>query len=168
MVATSFAGYFPDEPADAAPGIPLGCPVLDCGGEAVGTVSGADADGLLVRHALLFVDRVPFAAVAGFDGEAVRLVLAKEEVRGGCPAGPRPADTTDVTEGTHMVTMSSSGGTPSIQECLIGVEFPISKADLLDRLQANGATELLLEPIRNAPATRFGGPQEVIEAVRAG
>ncbi len=168
MVAASFAGIFPDEPADAAPGIPLGCPVRDRDGDEVGTVSGADGHGLLVRHALLLVDRVPFSAVAGFDGEAVRLVLTKEEVRGGCPAGPRPADTTDVTEGTHMVTISGTGGTPSIQECLVGIEFPISKADLLDRLRMNGATELLLEPISNAPATRFAGPQEVIEAVRTG
>jgi hypothetical protein len=67
-----------------------------------------------------------------------------------------------------MVSMSNVGGTPSIQECLVGIDFPVSKEDLLDRLRMNGATEVLLEPIRNAPATRFTGPLEVIEAVRAG
>ncbi len=66
------------------------------------------------------------------------------------------------------MTPSNAGGTPSIQECLVGVDFPIAKEELLDRLRANGATEPLLEPIRNSLATRFADPREVIEAVRTG
>ena len=165
MVATGLEGFFPDERADAAYGIPLGCPVLDRDGERLGTVSGVDADGLLVRHALVFEDRVPFSAVAGFDGEAVRLHATKDDVRQG-RAGV--SDAPRMAEVRTVVTLSNTGGTPSIQECLVGVDFPIAKEELLDRLRANGATEPLLEPIRNAPATRFGGPQEVIEAVRTG
>ena len=67
-----------------------------------------------------------------------------------------------------MVTIGNPGGTPSIQELLVGIEFPVSKDELLDRLAMNGAPESVLAPIRQATATRFGGPQEVMEAMRGG
>jgi hypothetical protein len=65
-----------------------------------------------------------------------------------------------------MVTMSSAGGTPSIQELLVGVDFPVAKQDLLDHLQENGAADWMLAAIRDAGATRFAAPQEVIAVVR--
>jgi hypothetical protein len=66
-----------------------------------------------------------------------------------------------------MGLFGSGSGTPSIQDCLVGIPFPIAKNDLLERLAMNGATDLLLGPIRNASATRFSSPQEVIETIRA-
>ena len=65
-----------------------------------------------------------------------------------------------------MVTMSSAGGTPSIQEILVGVGFPVATQDLLDHLQENGAAEWMLAAIRDAGTARFTAPQEVIAAVR--
>ena len=67
-----------------------------------------------------------------------------------------------------MVTIGNPGGTPSIQELLVGIEFPVSKDELLDRLAMNGAPESVLATIRQATATRFGGPQEIMEAMRGG
>ena len=78
-------------PADAGWSIPVGCPVLDVAGEKVGTVAGASADALVVGRALFFEDRVPYSAVADFDGHAVRLKVTKAAVRRGewDPAGRR-------------------------------------------------------------------------------
>jgi hypothetical protein len=67
-----------------------------------------------------------------------------------------------------MVALSHAGGTPSIQECLVGIAFPVSKDEPLEKLRMNGATELLLEPIRRATQTRFASPQEVIDTIRGG
>ena len=67
-----------------------------------------------------------------------------------------------------MGTIGTPGGTPSIQDLLVGVEFPISKDDLLARLATNGAPESVLETIRKAVASRFGGPQDVMDAIRGG
>lgn len=65
-----------------------------------------------------------------------------------------------------MVTMPSAGSSPSIQELLAGVGFPISKEQLIDNFQQNGATELLLSRIREADTTQFASADEVMNAIR--
>ena len=69
----------------AGPGwsIPVGCPVLDIEGEKVGTVAGVNSDALMVSHAFFWDYRVPFSAVADYDGHAVRLKVTKAAVRRG-------------------------------------------------------------------------------------
>ncbi|MDQ3410510.1 MAG: DUF2795 domain-containing protein [Chloroflexota bacterium] len=65
-----------------------------------------------------------------------------------------------------MVTMPQAGSSPSIQELLAGVGFPVTKEQLLDNFQQNGATQLLLDAIRNASPTRFASADEVMTAIR--
>ena len=80
--------------AGAGWSIPVGCPVLDVAGEKVGTVAGADADALVVSHAIFFAYRIPFAAVADYDGAALRLKVTKAAVqRGEWDAAPDAAKT---------------------------------------------------------------------------
>ncbi len=61
--------------------IPVGCPVLDIEGEKVGTVAGADAEALIVAHAFFFEYRIPYSAVADYDGHVLRLKVTKAAVR---------------------------------------------------------------------------------------
>lgn len=65
-----------------------------------------------------------------------------------------------------MVTMPSAGSSPSIQELLAGIRFPVSKDALIDHFQQNGATEMLLGAIRNSDRTRFASAEEVMTAIR--
>lgn len=65
-----------------------------------------------------------------------------------------------------MVTMSSASGTPSIQDLLAGVSFPVTKADLLEHMRMNGAAGWMLDAVQNSAAARFSGPQEVMDTVR--
>lgn len=64
-----------------------------------------------------------------------------------------------------MVALNNPS-TPSIQELLVGVSFPVSKAQLLDHLRMNGAAEWMLEPVANASTERFSSPQEVMDTIR--
>ena len=80
MVAITLAGA---APAHAGWSIPVGCPVHDLDGQKVGTVAGADADGLRVAHGFFREYLVPFRAVADFDGQALRLAVTKDAVRRG-------------------------------------------------------------------------------------
>lgn len=65
-----------------------------------------------------------------------------------------------------MVTMPHAGSSPSIQELLAGVGFPITKEQLIENFQQNGATETLLNVIRNSDPTRFTSASEVMNAIR--
>lgn len=65
-----------------------------------------------------------------------------------------------------MVTMPSAGSSPSIQELLAGVGFPVTKEQLIENFQQNGATEMLITAIRNASETRFASAAEVMSAIR--
>ena len=58
------------------------------------------------------------------------------------------------------------GSPPSIQELLAGVRFPISKELLIDNFQQNGASDTLLDRIRNANTARFSSPDDVMETLR--
>ena len=65
-----------------------------------------------------------------------------------------------------MVHLPSAGSSPSVHELLAGVGFPISKEQLIDNFQQNGATELLLARIRDAQQSQFTSADEVINAIR--
>ena len=69
--------------AGAGRTVPVGCPVLDVHGAEGGTLAGVDAHALVVRYAIFLKYRIPFAAVADFDGEALRLTVTKAAVRRG-------------------------------------------------------------------------------------
>ena len=65
-----------------------------------------------------------------------------------------------------MVTMPHSGSSPSIQELLAGVGFPISKEQLIENFQQNGATDMLLDRIRGTNKMQFTSASDVMEAIR--
>lgn len=65
-----------------------------------------------------------------------------------------------------MVTMPSAGSSPSIQELLASVGFPVTKEQLIDSFQQNGATEVLLSAIRNTSQTQFASAADVMTALR--
>lgn len=65
-----------------------------------------------------------------------------------------------------MVTMPQAGSSPSIQELLASIGFPATKEQIIDHFQQNGATELLLNALRNASPARFASAEEVMTALR--
>ncbi len=65
-----------------------------------------------------------------------------------------------------MATTPHPGSSPSVQELLAGVGFPISKEQLIENFQQNGATDMLLDRIRNANVSRFESADEVMNAIR--
>ena len=58
------------------------------------------------------------------------------------------------------------GSPPSIQELLAGVRFPISKDQLIDEFQQNGATETILGILRNADKSQFTSADDVMTTLR--
>lgn len=65
-----------------------------------------------------------------------------------------------------MVSMPQAGSSPSIQELLAAVSFPISKDQLIDEFQQNGATETLLGILRNADKAQFTSADDVMTTLR--
>lgn len=65
-----------------------------------------------------------------------------------------------------MVTLPSAGSSPSIQELLASVGFPVTKEQLIDSFQQNGATEVLLSAIRSTSQTQFASAADVMTALR--
>ena len=63
--------------------VPVGCAVRDADGERVGRVVGVEEDCLVVDHGEVFLDHVPVAAVAAYDGRALRLAVTMDEVHRG-------------------------------------------------------------------------------------
>ena len=63
--------------------VSLGTPVVDVDGVRVGTVAGTEEDCLVVDHGEVFLDHVPVAAVAAYDGRALRLAVTMDEVHRG-------------------------------------------------------------------------------------
>lgn len=45
------------------------------------------------------------------------------------------------------------------------VQFPVSKADLLDHLQANGATEAIIEHVQALTREHFDSPEDVFSTL---
>lgn len=63
------------------------------------------------------------------------------------------------------MTRGVGGHSPAnIQKFLRGVDYPASKDDLLKTAQDNEAPDEVVETIRDLPADRFGGPQDVMKA----
>jgi hypothetical protein len=62
--------------------------------------------------------------------------------------------------------MANSNPTPiELQKYLGGVDYPISKDDLLATAEGNGAPDDLLEALRGAGKDSFDSPVQVSEAV---
>ena len=65
-----------------------------------------------------------------------------------------------------MVTMPQSGSSPSIQEMLASVGFPVTKEQLIESFQQSGATDMLLDRLRNTDKTQFTSATDVMDAIR--
>lgn len=65
-----------------------------------------------------------------------------------------------------MVNLPSTGSSPSIQELLAGVSFPVTKEQLLAKLEQLGATEVLLGAVRNLAAGQFSSADDVMTSLR--
>ena len=65
-----------------------------------------------------------------------------------------------------MVTLNNPGGAPSIQELMAGVNFPVSRDELIESLQEKGASEGQLASLRAADTDRFDDVQQVFAALR--
>lgn len=53
-----------------------------------------------------------------------------------------------------------------IQKYLQGINFPAEKQDVASQAEGNGAPQGIVDKIKNAAQQKFGGPQEVIQAVQ--
>ncbi|MEV0391673.1 DUF2795 domain-containing protein [Polymorphospora rubra] len=51
------------------------------------------------------------------------------------------------------------------EEQLSGLDYPVSKEDLIRRAQESGADTKTLQALRSLPADRFGSPAEVTGAL---
>ncbi|QOC90547.1 DUF2795 domain-containing protein [Micromonospora craniellae] len=61
--------------------------------------------------------------------------------------------------------MTDSGA--FLPEHLTGLDFPVSREDLIRWCQENGASTEQLETVRALPVEQFGSPGELGEALRA-
>ncbi|MFF7362119.1 DUF2795 domain-containing protein [Streptomyces sp. NPDC008125] len=52
-----------------------------------------------------------------------------------------------------------------VQKSLKGAEYPAKRDDLVSLAQNNGADEALVSKLRDAPADRFDGPNDVQKVV---
>ncbi|MGW0431215.1 DUF2795 domain-containing protein [Micromonospora sp. NPDC003197] len=52
-----------------------------------------------------------------------------------------------------------------VQEYLVGLDFPISKEDLVRRAQESGAGTAIIQLLRSLPADQFASPAEVDSAL---
>ena len=52
-----------------------------------------------------------------------------------------------------------------LQKYLGGLDYPVSKEDLVRRAQENGADNEVLQTLRSLPADDFNSPNDVSEAV---
>ncbi|MFC7550635.1 DUF2795 domain-containing protein [Plantactinospora sp. GCM10030261] len=52
-----------------------------------------------------------------------------------------------------------------LQEYLEGLDFPVSKEDMVRRAQENGAGTAVLQLLRSLPADQFASAQEVGESL---
>ena len=65
-----------------------------------------------------------------------------------------------------MVSMPHAGSSPSIQELLASVGFPVSKEQLIESFRQNGATDMLLDRLRNSDKMQFTSADDVLNALR--
>ncbi len=56
----------------------------------------------------------------------------------------------------------------TLQHYLRGVEFPAVKEQVAQAAQGNGATQDLVDQIRNADTERFESAEEVMQALQSG
>jgi hypothetical protein len=55
----------------------------------------------------------------------------------------------------------------TLQHYLRGVEFPADKEEVAQAAESNGATQDLVDQIRNADTERFGSAEEVMGALQS-
>ncbi len=53
----------------------------------------------------------------------------------------------------------------TLQRCLKGTNYPASKEEVASNAQSNGATQELVDQIRNSNAERFNSVEEVAQAL---
>jgi Protein of unknown function (DUF2795) len=70
---------------------------------------------------------------------------------------PNAQGETPVGQGEYSVS--------TLQRYLKGTEYPASKEEVVSNAQANGATQDLLDQIRNADIERFESVEEVTQAL---
>jgi hypothetical protein len=70
---------------------------------------------------------------------------------------PNAQGETPVGQGEYSVS--------TLQRYLKGTEYPASKEEVVSNAQANGATQVLLDQIRNADIERFESVEEVTQAL---
>lgn len=58
-----------------------------------------------------------------------------------------------------------SGNVAQIEQFLSGLDYPIDKDTLLDRVRSAGAREDLLETLKTLPDKRFGSFEEIRESL---
>ncbi|WP_341717404.1 DUF2795 domain-containing protein [Micromonospora sp. FIMYZ51] len=61
--------------------------------------------------------------------------------------------------------MTDSG--VSLPEYLVGLDYPVSREDLVRWCQENGASTAELQTVRSLPVEQFGSPDELAEALRS-
>lgn len=52
-----------------------------------------------------------------------------------------------------------------LQKYLGGLDYPVSREDLIRRAQERGADDKVLQTLRSLPTDRFNSPNDVSEAV---
>src|SRR5258708_33493112 len=65
-----------------------------------------------------------------------------------------------------LTKAKSQGVKETVQQALKGVQFPVSKQDLVRAAQQNKVPAPIVEKLRNMPGDQYGGPQDVIQAVQ--
>ncbi|TCB87383.1 DUF2795 domain-containing protein [Micromonospora zingiberis] len=60
--------------------------------------------------------------------------------------------------------MTDRGG--ALPDYLAGLDYPVSREDLIRWCQENGASTEQLQAVRSLPVEQFGSPDEVTEALR--
>ncbi len=62
-----------------------------------------------------------------------------------------------------MATLRTDAAT--IQQHLVGVDYPAQKSDLIKAAQKNSASDEVLSDLRNLPDQEYGSPTDVMEAL---
>ncbi|GAB3815214.1 DUF2795 domain-containing protein [Micromonospora zhanjiangensis] len=52
-----------------------------------------------------------------------------------------------------------------LQEYLSGLDYPVSKEDLIRQAQENGAGTAVIQLLRSLPADQFGSPTQIGESL---
>ena len=89
--------------------------------------------------------------------------------------GARERDTERATSQTTNPEMAVGGGRPvgtatrvhpgQVQKYLKGLEYPVSKRELIDQAERNGATQEVISTLRELRRDEYNSPNDVSEAI---